>query len=242
MSQDDNVVASRRILPVARPLMPGDERREEALIQQFNPRGLIHSIDADDPDVQAAQAALEQAQATLNSTIRRKGMIRLVQQGDALDPDKVTELCEKEPWKTGPLTQLNKGLMGFVPEKFEALAQSHPEGSPEYLRFMTARDEAREIYWTQLKTALRQTCTRFDSDPTIKNKRLAYEPLSTALWSFAKTLEPQALWDQQRGRIMWVALNLGEAYMNKYGKDRTSRAGYQQWSLTLEGAEPELVV
>lgn len=237
MPEDNTIVAIKKPLPKATPLMPGEEGQDEALVQAFNPLGLTPTIDMDDPDVRAALSAYDAAQAKLQQTIKRKAMLRLVQAGDSLDPERVEELCAAEPWKKGPVSQLNKGLMGFVPEKFEARALSFPEGSDEYRALMVARDKAAQIYWDQMKAELRKTCAKFDNDPTLKNKRLGYEPLSASLWSFAKTLEPMELWDQQRGRVMWMALNLGEEYMNKYGRDRASGPGYQQWSLRLENEE-----
>lgn len=233
MSDKKGVIAGK-ILPKARPLMPGEEERDAALVQTFNTNGLSPYIDPEDPDVKAAQNDYEAAQKKLRHTIQRKAMLKLVQDTGALDPDKVEELCANEPWKKGSLEQINKGLLGFVPEKFAAAAQMHPEGSPEHLRLNEAAERAANIYWDQMKVALRQTCAKFDNDPAITKKRTAYEPLSASLGGFAKSLEGQPLFDEQRGRIMWMALNLGEEYMNKYGSKGGSGPGYQQWSLKLE--------
>lgn len=233
-----------KILPKPTELLPGLEAREDALVQNFNTNGLSPYADPDDPDVREAQNAFEAAQKRVREVTARKAMLKLVAAGDAPDPEKVAELCEKEPWKTGGLNQLNKSLMGFVPEKFEALALQKPEGSPERERLMAARDEARAIYWQQMKVLLRQTCAKFDGDALVKNKRTLYEPLSSKLWAFAQSIHENPAYEQQYGRIMWMALNLGEEYMNKYGRSKAFGPGYQQYSLRLETDEtgPEPVV
>lgn len=234
-NDDTTIVTFKKPLPRAQPLMPGEEAQDEALVQNFNKGGLVPTIDMDDPDIQAAQAHLQ-------ATIKRKTFLKLVTGDTSLDPAKVDELCAAEPWKKGTIEQVNKGLMGFVPEKFEARAKEFPEGSEEYTLFMEASQKAARIYWDQLKVDLRKTCAKFDNDASIKNKRLAYEPLSSSLWTFAQTLQDNPVWTQQYGRIMWMALNLGEEYMNKYGRDKAFGKGYQQWSLKLQGQEPEPVI
>ncbi|MCD8526450.1 MAG: hypothetical protein LRY76_08980 [Alphaproteobacteria bacterium] len=236
-----NVIKFKKALPKPVPLIPDEEERDENLVKAFNPQGLRPSIDMDDPDVQAAQSEFEAAQKKLQQTIKRKALLKVVNQADSLDPDKVEELCRAEPWKQGPITNIGKNAMGWVPEKFEARAQQYREGSEEYNIFMAARDKAAQIYWDQMKVELKITCAKFEKDPTIKNKRLAYEPLSAALWNFAKTLEPSELWDQQRGRIMWMALNVGEEYMKKHGREKASGPGYQQWAIKPADFEPEPV-
>ena len=226
-----------KILPKPKELMPGEEARDEAIVQTFNTNGLSPHVDPDDPDVRAAQNEYEAAQKRLREVSARKAMLKLVDASDDLDPDKVAELCEKEPWKKGGIEHLSKSLLGFVPEKFEALALKYPEGSPEYVRYMAARDKGREIYSQQMKVLLRQIWARFDADGSVTNKRELSEPLSNRLKGFAWSLQDNPVYEQQYGRVMWLCMNVGEVYMDKYGKSKASGRGYQQWSITPSGMD-----
>lgn len=246
-NKSDNVVVlphalPRKTAPKAQPLMPGEEERDDRLVESFNKGGLVPSVDMDDPDVKAAQSAYEAAQAKLQQTIRRKAMLKMVSETDSLDPARVQELCAAEPWNKGGLDQLNKALMGFVPEKFEARAETFPAGSDDYKLYRKAAEEAAGIYWQQLKTELRKTCAKFDNDASAASKRALYEPLSSRLWNFAQSLRDNPLYTQQYGRVMWMAMNLGEEYMNKYGKDKAGGPGYQQWRIALRSEQPEPAV
>lgn len=232
-TDDSGVLAGKKILPKPKELMPGVEAREEALVQSFNPQGLSPHIDADDPDVQAAQSEYEQAQAKLKATVQRKSMLKLAQSGDTLDPGNVAAICEKEPWKSGHPKTLQKSLLGFVPEKFEAAALRHPEGSEERTRLMAAHEQAKEIYMNQMKGAVRHIWAEFEQDRSVQNKRALSEPVSMRYGEFARSLQENPVYEQPYGRVMWVCLQIGQTYMRKY-KNNSGLAkgdGYQQYVL-----------
>lgn len=154
---EDNKVAKRKILPKARPVLPEVDKTDEQIIRAHNPGAALPKPDEDDPEILAAQAELRAAEEKLAKVTQDKTILKAVEQGEHLDPDRVEELCEAEPWKKGTLTELTKNHFGFVPEKFEMLAQLHPEGSEEHVKYMDARDRAREIYWNQVRQDVRKT-------------------------------------------------------------------------------------
>lgn len=206
MSKDNNNKVVGRILPKARPLMPDEEAKDEAIIRQYNPGAAKPLVDEDDPDIIAAKQAIAEAEAKLKETIRNKAALSLVEQGKDLDPDNVAELCEQERWKQGSLTDLSRRHFGFVPEKFEAIANSHPEGSDERKRFMDARDEARKIYKQQIMSDLRRATAPLEQKSG-RERRAGYEQLSTRLWHYYKAdkLEGDPVYKYQGARILWAA-------------------------------------
>lgn len=203
-NSDNKVVG--RILPKARPLMPEEDAKDEAIIRKFNPGAAKPLVDEEDPDILAARQAIADAEAKLQETIRKKAVLSLVQQAQDLDPDNVEELCEQERWKVGSLTELSKRHFGFIPEKFEALANSHPEGSDEYNKYMEARDEARAIYKSQIMSDLRRATAPLEQKSG-RERRAGYEQLSTRLWHYYKAdkLEGDPVYKYQGARILWAA-------------------------------------
>jgi hypothetical protein len=240
MPDDNTIVAIKKPLPKATPLMPGEEGSDEALVQTFNPLGFSPGPDTDDPDIKAAQNAYEAAQLKLKQVTQRKAMLKLVRQGDTLDPDKVAELCEKEPWKKGPVLEFNKGLMGFVPEKFEAAALEQPEGSAERTRLLSAFEKAKTIYWDQMKADMRRMCAQIQNDRSTTHKRSLHEPITANIYHMSRAMLESPVWNGPGGRLFWISHNLAPKFREIYGDDRMgSGPGYQQWSLKLTSDSPD---
>ncbi|MFP4314232.1 MAG: hypothetical protein ACLFR0_07890 [Alphaproteobacteria bacterium] len=203
---DNNKIAGR-ILPKARPLMPDEDGQDEAIIRQYNPGSAKPLTDETDPDIIAARQAIIEAEEKLKETLRNKAALSLIAQAQDLDPDNVAELCEQERWKAGSLTDLSRRHFGFVPEKFEALANEYEEGSDEYERFMAARDEARAIYKKQIMADVRRATAKLDQKSSPIDRRAGYERLSTRLWHYYKAdkLEGDPVYKFQGARILWAA-------------------------------------
>ncbi len=223
-----------RVLLKPTPLMPDEESIERNIIEQHNLDPMALLVDGDE-DVRAAESEFEAARRKLEETKLRKAMMRLASAD--LDPDNVEELCEKEPWYKGKLTLLSISSFGFVPEKFEAAAKMKPEGSPERIRLIEARDRARVIYWDQIKADLRRITGPIEARRSndARATRAAYEDQSMALWQFYKraNLENSPLYKNQGGRVMWLALAIGEAFMKAHQGGSSGPAlargpGYQQ--------------
>ncbi|MCD8493879.1 MAG: hypothetical protein LRY39_00310 [Alphaproteobacteria bacterium] len=241
-----NVIAFRarlktplKTLPKAEPLLPEEDESDVSLVRTFNPQGLTDTIDlGDDPDVQAARSAYEAAQAQLQKTMQRKAMLKLAdgQQGVALLPENVEELCRQEPWKTGGSKDFSKSLLGFVPEKLAAAASRYPDGSEEHKRFTEASERAEQIYWDQMKVDLNHLCGKFHDNFSVSNKRALLEPLTANLYHMSRAMIGNPVWDGPGGRIAWMAHNLAPQYRKLYGNDGSGqRSGYNQYSLKANG-------
>ena len=155
-----------------------------------------------------------------------------MEDGAALDPDNVEELCKKEPWKKGELTELSIAAFGFVPQKFEYLAKQHEEGSPEYERFIGARDEAYKLYDDQIKSAARQTVAGLRrTNDTAVGVRAAAETINARLNAFRKSakLEGDPLLSYQSGMLMRAMILVGFNVQGQKPSGLASGKGYQQW-------------
>jgi hypothetical protein len=233
----DDKIAKRRILPKPRPLMPDEDRADQAIMRRFNPASAMPMIDENDPEVLEAQRQAREAEERLRALITKKTILKLQEAGQALDPDKVEELCKKERWKAGELTDLSKEYFGFVPEKFEMLAKSHPEDSPEHQKYMEACMQARKIYWDQIKADVRKATAPLNKpDITPIKRRAGHEDISTQLWHFYKRagLENDPIYKYQGARILWAAeAGIRESF-EKGGKTTTGRGnGYRKEKIQL---------
>lgn len=228
----DNV---RRILPKPRLLAPDEDRVDESIIRQYNPAAALPKIDEDDPDILAARAAVREAERLLEMTVTSKKIALLRSAGQGLDPDRVEDLCEAERWKSGGLTDLSKERFGFIPEKFELLAQAYPEGTEDHARFIAARDKAREIYMHQIMADVIKATARYDQpsiDPV--TRRSSYEDVASRLWQFYKRarLEGDPVYGNQGGRIMWAADQaLRHRFYRQADESHSAGAGYQKWKI-----------
>jgi hypothetical protein len=217
------------------PLMPDENEIDNAIAEQYGKRtdfsGGVPDV-SDDPDVRAAKEAAEKAQIELDRVKARKTMMRMVMDGAALDPDNVEELCKQEPWKKGDLTELSIAAFGFVPQKFEYLAKQHEEGSPEYERFIGARDEAYKLYDDQIKSAARQTVAGLRrTNDTAVGVRAAAETINARLNAFRKSakLEGDPLLSYQSGMLMRAMILVGFNVQGQKPSGLASGKGYQQW-------------
>lgn len=202
---DDSKVAKRKILPKARPVLPEVEESDEQIIRAHNPGAAPPRPDEDDPEILAAQAEVRAAEEKLAKVTQDKIILKAVARGEHLDPERVEELCETEPWKKGKLTELAKHHFGFVPEKFEMMAKLHPEGSDEHTKYMEARDQARKIYWNQIRHDVRQTAGPLNQIADQQQRRSEYEAVNTKLWRFSNALKKDPLYQNQAARVFWAA-------------------------------------
>jgi len=195
-------------------LMPEEDQTDTAILKRHNPSALpkVDLDVSDDPEVLRAQRLVEEAQKELERVTRRQLLKQLVEGSHDLDPSKVNEYCEQEPWKLGNLLDLERSYFGFVPEKFEIKALEYPDGSQEREDFMRARDIARRIYWIQLKKDLFRMSSavvgRAGTDA--RGQRAGLEKISEELWHFYKRekFEGNPVWKYQGARVLWAALNV----------------------------------
>lgn len=236
MSKDPKSKVVGRILPKARPLIPDEDAQDQAILEAYNPDSVRQLIDENDPEITDIDAQIAALQEKRTNVVQLRMKRSLADLGVEMDPDKVVEYCEVEPWKAGALTQLSKSLFGFVPEKFEAAAEMHEEGSPEHKRFMTARDEARLIYDEQLKRdSWRVFSSKKNKSSSRRDHRAELETTASLMHSFYKReLERQEAYKYQAARFLKATMLLGDYFMNaSYGR-RTSDEG-QKMRLSLQG-------
>ena len=184
------------------------------------------------PDVTAARKALEEAQANLEKITIREAHLKLAEGLSELDIHNVEQLCEDEPWKKGRLAEIATSNFGFVPEKFEAMANQHPEGSEAHQKFMEACMKAREIYWDQIKRDVKRTFHSVAKTSTGAVQTRAHcEQINEALRAGYKKFEGNKIYGHQYGRLLWAAEALGRTCMENGGNSR--RDGYQKFRLSL---------
>lgn len=233
--KNDNKIAKRRILPKARPLMPEADKQEEEITRRFNPGAALPKPDEDDPDILEARHALHIAEEKLKSVVTQKTVLKLQKSGHNYDPSQVEALCTAEPWKAGELTDLSKDAFGFVPEKFEMLAQTHSLESAEYKELMEARDKAREIYRNQIMQDVAKATRHLDKpgmDPV--QRRLGYEDIATKIWHFYKraNLEGDPIYKFQGARLLWsVEAGLRRCFEQNGATPNGGGQGYQKWAI-----------
>ena len=76
-----------------------------------------------------------------------------------LDPAKIEEYCEREPWLLSPLFNMaSSGKYGIIPERFKHKAgQLEQEGrTQEAAAHMEAYDKGRKLYWRQMQKSFRE--------------------------------------------------------------------------------------
>lgn len=237
-NSEDNKVAKRKILPKAQPVLPEVDESDEQIIRTHNPGAALPKPDEDDPDILAAQAELRAAEEKLAKITQDKIILKAVEKGEHLDPDRVEELCEAEPWKKGKLTELAKSHFGFVPEKFEMMAELHPEGSEDHTKYMEARDKAREIYWNQVREDVRRTAGPLNQIGDPLKRRTEYEAVNMKLWRFSNALKKDPLYQNQSARVFWAA-EFGMRHHFEKGATNTTHSanGYTRFKASV--SEPD---
>lgn len=242
--EQDSKVAARRIkpsLPVAKPVLPEEDETDGVIQERFGQQekaaGRFIPDVSDDPDVREAKEAAEKAQAELERVEMRKKMMRMVMDSADLDPENVEQICEAEPWKEGDLMNLSVRHFGFVPQKFEYLADQHAEGSPEHERYIDARDEAYKIYHNQIRSAARTTVAKLrDTYNTETSVRAAAESINARINSFRHraSLEEDPMTQYQSAALMCLMNLIGHHVMQNGSSSRlTSGEGYRQCRMTL---------
>lgn len=235
-NSEDNKVAKRKILPKAKPVLPEVDESDEQIIRTHNPGAALPKPDEDDPDILAAQAELRAAEEKLAKVTQDKIILKAVEKGEHLDPDRVEELCEAEPWKKGKLTELSKNLFGFVPEKFEMMAELHPEGSEDHIKYMEARDKAREIYWSQVREDVRRTAGPLNEIGNPQQRRTEYEAVNLSLWRCSNALKKDPLYQNQSARVFWAA-EFGMRHHFEKGAANYRANGYTRFKASV--SEPD---
>lgn len=181
-------------------------------------------------------ADIDKVRKQFDDAIARAAHLKLASNISVLDVTRVAEMCKNEPWKKGRLSEVATSNFGFIPEKFEAAANQHPEGSPEHTQFMAACMEARTIYWDQIKLDVKKTFDSFNKPGrSPRDVRIDCEGVNEILRSGYKRFEENPVFKHQYGRLLWAALALGEAFSNAHQSGQAGMgAGYQQYKLVLD--------
>ncbi len=132
------------------------------------PKPTLVDPDADEREEQLAKeanATFEVEENTVSGIPSTQNSMPGVPMDEELDPDKVEEYCEREPWILTDLKRAPYGAKyGVITARFNYLAQkAERDGDPGLSsRFMNACRQARRIYHKQLQKDFRKLETTMD--------------------------------------------------------------------------------
>jgi hypothetical protein len=146
-----------------------------------------------------------------------------------LDPAKVQELCNDNPWSKQGLKVSGTFGFGTIPEQFEKASQAMPEGSKAQHAYHEAYLKAREIYRDQILADVRSVSKGKD--------RAGLEIVNQGLGRVAKLMEDQD--NYVSNRLIWAAHMVGDWYYknnpNAKSDKPVSGKEYQQFRVGPNG-------
>lgn len=119
-------------------------------------------------------------------------------------PANVKQLCEENRWAANGVSTSSVGSFGNVPERFQKIADSLPDGTRARERYENAAQEARDIYRQQILSDIRQFS---------KGKgRADLESVANRLRHLSDQFD-QGHNKNIAGRVMWCSYMIGDWYM-----------------------------
>lgn len=145
-------------------------------------------------------------------------------------PDKVEQLCEEQRWSESGVEAVSMSSFGNVPEYFEEIAQTFPEGSDSRERYMDAAKEAKEIYRQQILSDIR----RFSSGKgraEHENAAVRMRTISEQYKNINKAVSARAIWSSYMIGDWYMKKNPSRANGNLVSGRTENGIGYRQFRM-----------
>ena len=131
-----------------------------------NPEPLMPEFDEqEDRLAREANRAFEMEEHMVQTPVNNGPVISGVPMDEMLDPERVEEYCEREPWMLSDLSSAHiNGKFGLIPARFQYLA-SKAEAAGDYGQeslYANAAKQAGRIYHQQMKKSFRQLEANMD--------------------------------------------------------------------------------